>query len=355
MDSTMNFGSDNQAGASQQVIDAVIAANVGNAHGYGSDPWTERATNLLRETFQRDLEALFVPTGTAANSLALSCLAQPWEVILCHNHAHILNDEATAPEFFTGGARLIGISGRDGKLEPRHLSEYFKFAGKEYPHNSRATVLSMTQASENGLVYTPDEIAALSSLAKKEQLKIQMDGARFANAVAALKYSPADISWKAGVDVLCLGATKNGALACEVVLFFDKKLSEQFVYRRKRAGHLISKSRFIGAQMEAWLKDRYWLKLASHANECATKLSKELASIPRIRITWPTQANEVFVVLPIKLVERLRTAGAEFYEWPLTGLPPEISITRDEAYVRLVTSFLTTDKEISDFCAIAHS
>jgi threonine aldolase len=350
----MNFGSDNQAGASQRVIDAVVAANAGNAHGYGSDPWSERATNLLRETFQCDLEAFFVPTGTAANSLALSCLAQPWEIILCHNHAHILNDEATAPEFFTGGARLIGISQHDGKLEPRHLSEYFQYAGKEYPHNSRATVLSITQASENGLVYTPDEIASLSSLARNEQLKIQMDGARFANAVAALKCAPADISWKADVDVLCLGATKNGALACEVVLFFDKKLADQFVHRRKRSGHLLSKSRFIGAQMEAWLRDGYWLKLATHANDCAAKLAKELASIPGIRITWSPQANEIFVVLAKQLVERLRAAGAEFYEWPLAALPPAMKITSDEAYVRLVTSFLTTDSEIQKFCSIAH-
>jgi threonine aldolase len=349
----MNFGSDNQAGASQQVIDAVVAANAGNAHGYGGDPWSGRAIDLLRETFRCDLEAFFVPTGTAANSLALSCLAQPWEIILCHNHAHILNDEATAPEFFTGGARLIGISQHDGKLEPRHLSEYFQYAGREYPHNSRATVLNITQASEDGLVYTPDEIATLCSLAKKEQLKIQMDGARFANAVAALKCAPADISWKAGVDVLCLGATKNGALACEVVLFFDKKLGEQFIYRRKRSGHLISKSRFIGAQMEAWLQEGYWLQLAAHANECAAKLSKELAAIPGIRITWPTQANEIFVVLSKKSVERLRAAGAEFYEWPLTGLPPTTTINSGETYVRLVTSFLTTDSELQKFCSIA--
>jgi threonine aldolase len=349
----MNFGSDNQAGASQRVIDAVVAANSGNAHGYGTDPWTERATSALREIFQCDLEALFVPTGTAANSLALSCLAQSWELILCHQHAHILNDESTAPEFFTGGARLIGISGHDGKLEPKHLTEYFRFAGKEYPHNSRAAVLSITQASENGLVYTPDDLAALTSLARKEQLRVQMDGARFANAVAALKCSPADISWKAGVDVLCLGATKNGALAAEVVLFFDKKLAEQFVHRRKRTGHLISKSRFIGAQFEAWLKDKHWIDMATHANACTAKLAKELGSIPGVRITWPAQANETFVVLKKKLVERLRAAGGEFYEWPLAALPPGFKMADDETYIRLVTSFLTKDSEVAEFCSIA--
>jgi len=349
----MNFGSDNQAGASQRVIDAVVTANAGNAHGYGSDPWSERATELLRKSFQCDLEAFFVPTGTAANSLSLACLAQPWEIILCHQHAHILNDEATAPEFFTGGARLISISGRDGKLEPRHLAEYWKFAGKEYPHNSRASVLSVTQISEDGLVYTPQEISALSSAARQHGLKVHMDGARFANAVAALNCAPADISWKAGVDVLCLGATKNGALAAEAVLFFDKQLAEQFIFRRKRSGHLISKSRFVGAQLAAWLQDDYWLQLAAHANGCARKLAKELAAIPGIRITWPAEANEVFVVLRKQLAHKLRAAGAEFYEWPISGLPPGAILADDEAYIRLVTSFLTKDSEIEKFSAIA--
>ena len=297
----MNFGSDNQAGACDAVMNAVAAANAGNAHGYGSDVWSERATAMLRQIFQRDLEAFFVLTGTAANSLSLSCLAQPWELILCHNHAHIVNDEATAPEFFTGGARLIGISGADGKLEPRHLEEYFATAGKEYPHHCRAAALSVTQASEDGLVYTPAEIGALSAIAKREGLKIHMDGARFANAIAALKCSPAEISWQAGVDVLCFGATKNGALAAEAVLFFDKALAEQFVYRRKRAGHLLSKSRYIGAQFEAWLKDKHWIEMAAHANACTTRLAKELTSVPGVRITWPAQANETFVVLKKKL------------------------------------------------------
>jgi threonine aldolase len=349
----MNFGSDNQAGACEQVMKAVVAANAGNAHGYGTDPWSERATALLRQTFECDLEAFFVPTGTAANSLSLSCLAQPWEVLLCHNHAHVLNDEATAPEFFTGGARLIGISGRDSKLKPSHLEDYFKFAGKEYPHNSRATVLSITQASEDGLVYTPDEVATLSATARSHQLKVQMDGARFANAVAALGCAPADVSWRAGVDVLCLGATKNGALAAEVVLFFDKRLAGQFVHRRKRAGHLLSKSRFIGAQMEAWLTDGLWLKLATHANDCAATLAKGLASISGVRITQPTEANEVFVLLQKKTVDRLRAAGAEFYEWPIVSLPPEFTLMESEVYIRLVTSFLTTQDQIEKFCSLA--
>ena len=239
------------------------------------------------------------------------------------------------------------------EIEPRHVDEYFATAGKEYPHHCRATVLSLTQASEDGLVYTPKEIAALASLAHTQGMKVHMDGARFANAVAALKCAPADVSWKAGVDVLCLGATKNGALAAEVVLFFDKKLAEQFVYRRKRAGHLLSKSRFVGAQMEAWLRDGLWLKLAAHANDCAQKLSRELSTNRLARLTWPAQANEVFVVLPKKTIERLRAAGAEFYEWPVFALPPEMKLKDDESYIRLVTSFVTSEPEVGRFCALA--
>jgi threonine aldolase len=349
----MQFGSDNQAGASQRVLDAIAVANAGHVHSYGNDPWTERAVESLRATFEFDLEAFFVSTGTAANSLSLACLVEPWEIILCHDHSHVLNDESTAPEFFSNGARLIGISGRNGKLEPKHLTEYFRLAGTEYPHNSRATALSLTQASENGLVYTPAEISALCSAAHDRNLKVHMDGARFANAVAAMKCAPADLSWRSGVDVLCLGATKNGALSAEVVLCFDKTIAEQFAHRRKRSGHLLSKSRFAGAQMHAWLKDDHWLELARHANKCAAALSEQLSKLPGVHITWPVVANEVFALLPKSMVDRLRAAGAEFYEWPLTGLPPNVNIASSETYVRLVTSFLTTEKEIAEFSAVA--
>jgi threonine aldolase len=278
-------------------------------------------------------------------------LAQPWESILCHAYSHIIVDESTAPEFFAGGARLIGIS-QDGKVEVGHLNNYFQTAVTEIPHNPRASVLSITQASENGLVYTPNEIAALTEIAHRQQLKVQMDGARFANAVAALDCTPADISWKAGVDVLCLGATKNGAVGAEAVIFFDRTLAAQFVYRRKRAGHLVSKSRFLGAQFAGWLEDGHWLELAKHANSQATLLAKKLCAIPSVRIAWPTEANEVFMVLPIRLAERLKDAGAEFFAWSPAMLPPGTSMSADETYARLVTSYLTTGDEIAEFCSI---
>lgn len=349
----MQFGSDNQVGASRQVLDAVVAANDGHVHSYGNDPYSERAIESLKETFGCELSAFFVSTGTASNALALSCLAQPWEIILCHDHSHILNDESTAPEFFSHGSRLVGISKGDGKLEPRHLREYFALAGTEYPHNSRAAALNITQASENGLVYSADELRALADIAHEKKLKVQMDGARFANAVAALGCKPADLSWKSGVDVLCLGATKNGALAAEVVIFFDAALAASFVHRRKRSGHLLSKNRFAGAQLAAWLKDGHWLELAAHANKQASALAERLNKIDGIKTTWPVRANEAFVILPKRIAERLRAAGAEFYEWPLTGLPPGVKLNNDQAYIRLVTSFVTTDDEVARFCEIA--
>ena len=223
----MQFGSDNQTGASTQVMEMLIRANDGFTHGYGDDQWTDRAVEALKDIFECDLEAFFVPTGTAANSLALSCLVQSWDTILCHDQAHILIDESTAPEFFTGGARLIGISRGEGKLSVEHLRHYFSVAGNDFPHNSSARALSITQASENGLLYTPEEVAALTDVAHDYGLRVHMDGARFSNAVAGLGCTPAEITWQAGVDVLCLGATKNGALAAEAVIFF-KQISKAF-------------------------------------------------------------------------------------------------------------------------------
>jgi threonine aldolase len=351
----MQFGSDNQVGASQRVMDAVVASNRSHAHSYGNDPWTQSALVALKETFECDLQAYFVSTGTAANALALSCLTQPWETVLCHNHAHILNDESTAPEFFSDGARMIGISAGNGKLEPAQLMHHLRLAGTEYPHNARATTLSITQASENGLVYTVEEVRALCSLAHDNKLRVHMDGARFANAVAALRCTPADISWKAGVDVLCLGATKNGALGAEVVICFDQSTADSFIHRRKRSGHLLSKNRFAGAQMTAWLAENHYLELAEHANKQARTLAERLRTTPGVRITWPVQANEVFAILPTRSVERLRAAGAEFYEWPLTGLPPNTTMETTECYVRLVTSFQTSNAEIDAFISVARS
>jgi threonine aldolase len=349
----MQFGSDNQTGASAQILDIIVTANSGYAHGYGDDAWTSRAVDALREVFEFDLDAFFVATGTAANSLALSCLVHPWEMVLCHGRSHIITDESTAPELFTGGARLVGLAHGEGKLSDRHLVDYFQNSSVEVPHNPRPAALSLTQVTESGLVYTPDEVASLTSTARSHQLAVHMDGARFANAIAALGCTPAEITWKAGIDILCLGATKNGCLAAEAVIFFKPGLSEHFIHRRKRAGHLLSKGRFLSAQIVGWLQDGHWLKLACHANQQAAHLAKRLASIPGVRVVWPTEANEVFVIMPKPMAHHLQALGAEFYEWYRESLPKDVSLNEDELFVRLVASFATEDQDVQEFCDAA--
>ena len=280
----MFFGSDNQTGASLPVLEMIKNANTGCTHGYGDDKWTEKAVDKLKNVLEYDLEAYFVATGTASNALALSCLAQPWEAILCHQYAHILVDESTAPEYFTGGARLIPVSQGADKLTAQHLEDYFRKAGKELPHNPLAKALSITQASEAGLVYKPHEIKALTDVAKDEGLWVHMDGARFANALASLRCTSAELSWKSGVDVLCLGATKCGALCAEAVIFFNKELAKTFIHRRKRSGHLISKGRMFGAQFIGWLQNDHWLELAEHANYQAAQLAEAISSLTICRL-----------------------------------------------------------------------
>ena len=350
----MQFGSDNQTGASSQVLEMLTVANSGFTHGYGDDHWCAQATEDLKKVFSCDLEVYFVATGTAANSLALSCLVQPWETMLCHHQAHILQDESTAPEFFSGGARLIPISQKAGKLMLAHLARYFHSLADEPPHTPRVGALSITQANEAGLVYTPRELTDLCSFAHKHKMHVHMDGARFANAVAALGCSPADLTWKAGVDVLSLGATKCGGMVAEAVLFFNRKLAESFIHRRKRSGHLVSKGRFFGAQFVGWLKDNHWLELAGHANRQAHHLEKKLASFSSISLKWPREAYEIFVTMPRQLADFLHNSGAEFYQWPANALPPGIELEEDEVFTRLVSSFVTTDEQIDHFCRLIH-
>lgn len=346
----MIFGSDNQTGASPVVLEMMKVANQGYTRGYGNDQWSAQAIDELKRTFECELEAYFVSTGTAANALALSCLVQPWEAVLCHHQAHILLDESTAPELFTGGARMIPISNGSGKITTNHLDHYFREAGKDLPHNPQAGALSITQASEAGLVYTPDEIKALSNVCKKDELFLHMDGARFANAVSSLGCSPAESSWKSGVDVLCLGATKCGALCAEAVIFFNLDLAATFAHRRKRSGHLLSKGRVFGSQFVGWLQNNHWLGLAQHANRQAAKIAEALSCIEGLQIVWPVQSNEIFLTMPQKLADQLQDAGADFHEWNIKGLPKDFALQDTEIFVRLVTSFETREKDCKEFC-----
>jgi threonine aldolase len=346
----MKFGSDNQSGASQQIMETLLTANEGFAHGYGDDHWSQQAVAELRRIFECDeLQAFFVTTGTVANCLALACLTRPWQTVLCHTTAHLAMDESTAPEFFTAGARVVALGQGEGKLTAPHIEGYLQGAADHIPHNPQAGVVSITQTNENGQVYKADEIHAISQVCKNYGLSLHMDGARFANALVSQNCTPAELTWKAGVDVLCLGATKCGALCAEAVIFFNKAQAEDFIHHRKRSGHLVSKGRLFGAQFVGWLKNDHWLDLARHANAKAAQLATELAALEGVKLAWPVHANQLFAVMSKQLSTSLQQAGAVFYEWPAAALPAEITLAEDETFVRFVTSFKSSDEEREAF------
>lgn len=345
----MIFGSDNQAGASERVLGAITAAYSSHEDAYGADTFTAAAADALRDTFETDLLAYFVSSGTAANMLALSAMVQPWDGVVCHHQAHVLLDESTGPSMFTGGASMLPVPDRTTRLTAPQLDEMLRRLPADAPHNVRPRALSITQANECGQVHTVDEVATLANVAKDAGLRVHMDGARFANAVAALDVSPADVTWRAGVDVMCLGASKNGAVAAEAIVFFDRTLAEDFEYRLKRSGHLTSKARLYGAQFLAWLADDHWLDLARTANDGANRLRRELENVDGIRAAWPCQSNETFVVIDRTVFDSLTAAGASMYEWYPNALPEGETLESHEVLARLVTSFATTDAHIDAF------
>ena len=332
----MTFESDNASPVAPEVMDAILRENVGPASGYGADPATERLDSLFSDLFERQVAVFLVPTGTAANSLALAQFTPPWGAVYCHEQAHIQSDECGAPEFFTSGAKLVPVPGPHGKLTPEALEAALGQIRARDQHRIVPSVLSLTQSTEAGTVYRPEEIAALSASARRDGLAVHMDGARFANAVAALGCAPADVTWRAGVDVLAFGGTKAGAMAAEAVVFFDPARARDFVYRRKRAGHLLSRMRFVSVQFDALLRDGLWLRLAGHANAMAARLTEGLANLPGVTLLHPIEANELFLSLPTGLAEHLRAQGFRFHAW--TG-----------GAVRLVTSFATRIEEVDAF------
>ncbi|MEQ8652724.1 MAG: low specificity L-threonine aldolase [Kiloniellales bacterium] len=312
----MDFRSDNVWGASPEILDALAAANSGSAGAYGDDDWTTALEARFAEVFEREVGVFVVGTGSAANGLALSVMAPPWGVVYCHKDAHVEVDECGGPEFFTGGAKLATQDGKDGKLQADALAP--AIVGKGFVHAPQPAGISITQASEAGTVYRPAEVRALSELARANGLKLHMDGARFANALVSLETSPAEITWKAGVDLLSFGGTKNGCMAGEALLVFDPDLAETLGFRRKRVGHLFSKMRFFSVQLLAYLEGDLWLKNARRANAAAMALAGELEALGAT-LAHPTEANEVFAQLPDDLVKRLEAAGFLFYPWPAAG------------------------------------
>lgn len=348
--SAMNFASDNVYGVHPRILAALAEANGGTAPSYGGDDHTQRAEAALKQVFDCDLRAFLVTSGTAANGLALSALTPGYGAILCHAEAHIAVDECNSPEHFTGGAKILGLAGGGGKITPERIARTLRgFIRGE--HDPKPMGVSITNATELGTVYSPAEVTAISDTIRPRGMKLHMDGARLANAIAGLGVTPAALTWKAGVDVLSFGATKNGAMMLEAVVFFDTALAEDFAYRRMRAGHLISKSRYLGAQMLAYLADGLWLENARRANGLARRLGEGLAGVRGIRTPYPVEANEVFAVMPRALFERLQAEGARFYEWMPDSLGD--AIAPDEMFARFVLSFATPEEDVDGLLRLA--
>jgi threonine aldolase len=343
----MNFRSDNEVGAHPLIIEAVSRAfRAGPVHSYGADEWTQKVEQRLRDIFERPgLVAFPVATGTAANVLALACCTPPWGSVYSHPAAHIAVDEANAPEFYTGGAKLEPIDGPAGKIDPRSLANALAQPVYGVVHHPQPSAVSITQATECGAAYAPEEIAAIATSTHRHGLKLHMDGARFANALSYVGCAPAELSWKAGVDVLSLGATKNGAMGAEVVIFFDAATAREFEFRRKRGGHLLSKMRLLSSQLDAYFTDGLWLSNARHANAMARRLVAGLTPLKGTSLLYPVDANEIFVVLPAHIHDALQEAGAQYHPWP--------SDRPGERAFRLVTAFDTDPAAIDRFLAIA--
>jgi threonine aldolase len=327
----IDFRSDNTHGASPEILAALARAAAGTTASYGEDPLTSSVRDRCREIFETDCDVVPVLTGTAGNALAIAAMTPPWGAVFCHEDAHVHRDEMAAPEFFSGGAKLIPIAGAHGKLVPDVVARAIRHVAGE----GRAAVpacVSITQATEAGTVYTVAEVADLVSVARAHRCRVHMDGARFANAVAATTVPPAELTWRAGVDVLVFGGTKNGALAAEMLVVFDRTLTAELELRRHRAGHRLSKMRFVSAQLDAYLANDLWLRNARHANAMAAKLAKTLDA----EILRPVDANAVFARFAPEVAERLREQGFLFYDWPPFGA----------GAVRLVTGFSTTEADV---------
>jgi threonine aldolase len=334
----MFFASDNGSGAAPEVLAAVTRANAGYARSYGADALMDRVRTQVRDLFEApEAEVFLVATGTAANALAIALCAPPWSAVLLHEDAHAMQDECGAPEFYSSGAKLMGVGGAHGRIDPAALARAVDRAGSGGVHGVQRGMLSLTNVTEAGTVYAPEEIAALAGIAKAAGMPVHLDGARFANALVATGASPAAMTWKAGVDVLSLGGTKNGCLGVEAVVLFDPAKAWEFQLRRKRAGHLFSKHRFLSAQMAAYLEDGLWLRLAAQANAMGARLAQGLARVPGASLQHPAPANMLFPALPPGTNARAAARGAVYY--PMPG--PE-----GMEGARFVASWSTTEADV---------
>jgi threonine aldolase len=336
----VSFRSDNDWGASAQILAAIAACNDGTAKPYGGDEWTHRVEARFADIFERPVGVLLVSTGTSANSLSLAAVTPPWGSVICHRSAHINTDECGAPEFYTG-AKLVSSASGGSKIDP-HLLEPELNWGRGDVHSVQPACVSITQATEDGQVYSATEVARIGAMCREAGVKLHMDGARFANALVALGNTPADITWRAGVDLLSFGATKNGALNAEAIVVFDEALMAKLPFLRKRAGHLISKMRFLAAQMDAYLEGDLWLANARSANAMARRLAEGLSTVQGVELEVPALTNILFVRMTVELASGLRQRGYDFYgdRW-------------GPGVVRLVTSFRTTPEMVDGMVAAA--
>lgn len=338
----MFFASDNTSGAPPEIMAALLKANEGYDRSYGGDRIMAEVTARIREIFEAPEAAVhLVATGTVANALAIATLTPPWGAVFCHRHAHIAEDECGAPEFYTAGAKLVLVDGPHGRMTPETLSAALETTGASGVHGVQRAMLSITNVTEAGTVYTPAEIAALTAVAKAKDLPCHLDGARFANALVALGCTPAEMTWKAGIDAVSFGGTKNGLLGVEAVIFFDPAKAWEFELRRKRAGHLFSKHRYLSAQMLAYLTDDLWLRLATRANTMGVRLGAGIAALNSASLTHPTQANMVFANWEQGGHARLQAAGAVYYD--------QRPLPDGRETARMVASWSTTEQDVDQF------
>ncbi len=333
-----HFASDNYAGICPEGLAAMLEANQGHETSYGDDTWTEKASNLLREVFETDCEVFFVFNGTSANSLSLASLCQSYNSILCHEMSHVEGSECGAPEFFANGTKVLLLPGAAGKVDPKSIERAVN--KRNDIHYPKPRALSLTQVTEVGTAYSLDELKELADVARHFGLKIQMDGARFANAVVALGASPKEITWNAGVDVLCFGGTKNGLAVGEAVVFFNRELARDFDYRCKQGGQLASKMRFLSAPWVGMLKDGAWLRHARHSNAMAQRLAAAIRDLPGIKIAYSVDSNAVFANIPDPVVEAMHARGWHFYTH-IGGWEES----------RLMCSWDTTPEDVDGFAA----
>ncbi len=347
----MIFASDNWSGAHPAINAALASHGEGMAAAYGASALDKAVEKRFDEIFEREVAVFFVGTGTAANSLAFAAVNRPGGVVLCHREAHVIEDECGAPEFFTHGARMAPIDGPDGKIDPANLKRELTRFKPDFVHAGQPMAVTISQPGEAGTLYGADEIETISKIAHDRGLTLHMDGARFANGLAATNMTPAEMTWKRGVDILSFGATKNGCWCAEAVVFFDPQKALQFPYIRKRGAQLFSKTRFVAAQMMAYLEDDLWLRLGAHSNRMADRLRAGIDASVHARQAWITHTNESFAVIDKVVADKARAAGAVFYDWNAPHGFHDI-VGEDEMLARLVTSWSTTEDDVDRFCEL---